>query len=234
MSDNEAIEGADAPVETATEGTVVTDETQDEAAPINENSDDGLAVIAAKLAELGLAPEEPYAIAEVTCTALTLLTDRAARIDQELAAANAALAELASGAAEPKSAKAAKPPKVRKINADAVVLEREGDKDERDAALLKAISEAQTVELAFSNGSNEIAALEPVTIMGNAWRATMVGVQLTIPELLIHGPAPGKQGYPLAGYGLFLDGKLAAYAARGEQLQIGAGANQNVAPDIVF
>lgn len=233
MSDNKAIEGAGVPVEPETESAAVTDAALDEATATDPNAD-GLAVIAAKLAELGIAPEDDFDIAEVTNSALGILTDRVAQLDQELTAANAKLAEIAIDNAAPKSARAVKPAKVRKINADAVGLDREGDKDARDAALLEAIAAAETVELAFSNGSTEIAALEPMTIMGNAWRATMVGVQLTIPELLIHGPAPGKPGYALVGYGLFLDGKLAAYAPRGDQLMVGAGANQNVAPDIVF
>lgn len=198
-----------------------------------------LAAIAGKLGELGLAPEgETFDIAEVTTAALQLLTDRAARLDEELAAANDSVAKLEKAAADalavPKASPAARAPKSRKVSVRDVQLKRDGDDDERAEKLLEAIRGAEVVEIAFSDGAKEIAALDPVQISGEAWRKTMVGIQLTIPELLINGPAVGKAGYPINGYGLFLDGVLAAFSARGEQLTIAGGSKQNVAPDIVF
>lgn len=231
MAETTAIEeGAGTPVDVQEETAAVT---IDEGAPGNPG-DDALALIAGKLGELGLAPDGDYDIAEVTCRSLTALSDAVERREVELAAANKQVEELSAATAKPKTAAAAKPAKARKISADAVKLTREGTEEERKQELLELIGAAEVVEIAFSNGKTEIAQLEPVRIMGPAWRATMVGVQLSIPELIVHGPAPGKPPYPVAGYGLFLDGELAAYGDRGEQLQIGGGSTHNVAPDIVF
>lgn len=240
MSDNQVIEGAEAQNDPATGGDPAAanpaagEQTGGELAQ-DDGSADQLALIAAKLAELGLVePDESYLIGDRTVTVLQSMTDRIARLDTELAAANDELAKAAATLAEPKSAPAAKPARARKIDGSAVKLKREGAKEERDQELLELIGAAGTVEIAFSNGKTEIAALPPVRIMGNAWRATMVGVQLTIPELLIHGPQPGTGAHAINGYGLYLDGELAAYMERGEQLTVPGGSTQNVAPDIVF
>ena len=118
---------------------------------------------------------------------------------------------------------------------DPIVASGEGDEAiSREQAVLLAIGAAETVEVVLSNGRSEILEVSPFAIHGDAWRVSMVGVVLTIPELIVHGPAPGRGAYALGGYGLLLDGELRAYMARGEQLTIAGGTNNNVAPDIVF
>ncbi len=205
---------------------------------MSENTDTtALAVIAAKLEELGLAPEaESWAIDAATVAALDGLTEKVAQLEAANATLSAA-AKKAEGAA--RASKAAAPKGARPVN-DKAVKSPVGQQvsDERvisaSEVLLGMIREAGVVEVAFSNGRTEISGLDPVQIHGDAWRVGVVGLQLTIPELLVHGPGQGRSGYALAGYGLFLDGKLVAYRPRGEQLTIGGGATVNLAPDIVF
>jgi hypothetical protein len=160
--------------------------------------------------------------------------------DDALEAITAERDMLTSAAAAVKSAPKAtaiKAPSVRKISADVVKDPLEGeqvgdDYVSREAKLLTAIAGAGKVEIAFSDGKREIAGMDPVEVTGNAWRVTVAGVQLSIDELIADTPAKGV--FPLAGYGLFLDGKLAAYRDRGGQLSIAAGSRQNIAPDVVF
>lgn len=212
---------------------------QAEAGATVDANAEALAAIAAGLADRGLAPEGDYVIAEVAIDAIDQLR-------AELAAAQAALTE-ANGKLEaaqnaPQATKGKRGSAVRAINAGKVVDLAEaklGDLELGEGAgpsdkLLAAIRAAETVQVAFSNGKNEVAALDPVDIAGDAWRVTIVGVQLTLPELILHGPGHGGEAIPLAGYGLLLNGKLVAYRDRGDQLSIGAGARMNVAPDIVF
>ena len=197
---------------------------------------DALAAIAAALTELGIAPSEPYDIAAVTRAALHELTEQIGQLQAEVASATAA-ADKTKRAASASAGRAAS--KARKISAkdvvDPIAGSAEGDAPiTREQALLLAIGEAETVEVVLSNGKSELSAIAPIAIHGNAWRITMVGLQLTIPELIVHGPAPGQAAYALNGYGLLLDGVLRAYSARGEQLNIAGGSNNNIGPDIVF
>lgn len=157
-------------------------------------------------------------------------------VKQQLAAAHAATAKAKAAAS---ASKGKAPAKARKISADAVKdpIGASGEGDAaltREQALMLAIGGAETVEVVLSNGHTEILEISPLQIHGDAWRVSMVGVQLTISELIVHGPAPGRGAYALCGYGLLLDGVLRAYSSRGDQLTIAGGANNNVAPDIVF
>ena len=200
-------------------------------ATLNSPESAALATIAGTLAELGLAPEGDYAIGEVASEALVALYRQVIALQLEL--------EATKALKEPKAHSGAKPAKLRKINAaavkDPVEGRTEGERSISAAeALLEEISAAETVEIVISNGSTEIPGLLPVVISGPAWRITVVGLQLTLPELLVHGPAADKPGYPVAGYGLCLDGVLRAYQARSDQLMIAGGARMNVAADIVF
>lgn len=177
---------------------------------------------------------------------LNAAADNIERLTAELATVSeerdALASKLEAAETEPKATKGKRGSAVRAINAGKVVDLAEAKLGElvlpegagASEKLLAAIRAAETVQVAFSNGKNEIAALDPVDIAGDAWRVTIVGVQLTLPELILHGPGFGGEAIPLSGYGLLLNGKLVAYRDRGEQLSIGAGARMNVGPDIVF
>lgn len=98
--------------------------------------------------------------------------------------------------------------------------------------LLLAISAAEKVEVVFSDGKAEVAALSALSVSGNAWRKVMNGVQLALPSLIVDGPGPGT--LEVAGYGLFLDGKQAGWAARMEVLRIPVGWKLNLTDDVLF
>lgn len=129
---------------------------------------------------------------------------------------------------EAKALKAVKPAKTRAIAplADDAALSPDD--------LLALIGGAEIVELVFSNGTREIAGIDPMVISGDAWGIGIAGLQLRVPELIVDGPAGRKAPYLLAGYGLLLDGELVAYRARGDVLAIAPGARMNLAPDVVF
>jgi len=112
---------------------------------------------------------------------------------------------------------------------DKLVLNTEDDRK----LMLELIGDAETVEVVFSNGKSEIAGMAPVVLTGSAFRLGIAGLQLTLDELIVHGPAGGQAGFELAGYGLFLDGKPVAWRAR-DKLVIPPGAQMNLASDIVF
>lgn len=130
---------------------------------------------------------------------------------------------------EAKALKAVKPAKTRLV----APLADEGGQLSPDD-LLALIGGAEIVELVFSNGTREIAGIDPMVISGDAWGIGIAGLQLRVPELIVDGPAGRKAPYLLAGYGLLLDGELVAYRARGDVLAIAPGARMNLAPDVVF
>jgi len=103
--------------------------------------------------------------------------------------------------------------------------------------LLKAIGDADQVELVFSDGQAEIVALKPRTISVDGFELLGTDrVRLKVDELRVHGPRPGEVAAPygLRGYGLLLDGKQVAWAGRPEQLSIGAGNQLELKGDVVF
>lgn len=100
------------------------------------------------------------------------------------------------------------------------------------AELLALIGEAQSVELVFSDGTAELAGISGQIIEGDAWRVSIVGLALSVPNLIVTGPGP--QIVELAGYALFLDGKQVAWARRPDVLRIAPGARMNLSGDVVF
>ena len=147
------------------------------------------------------------------------------RLKAQLATSKAAATVLRR---EAKALKAARPAKAR------LVAPLAEDQLLSPDDLLALIGGADIVELVFSNGKREIAGIDPMLISGDAWGIGIAGLQLRVPELMVHGPAGGKAPYLLAGYGLLLDGELAAYGARGDVLAIAPGARMNLAQDVVF
>jgi hypothetical protein len=130
--------------------------------------------------------------------------------------------------------KAAKAPKVSRAIAGAKPrkvgpLDNPGGSD-----LLDAIAAAETVEVVFSDGKFELLQIPALVVSGVAWAKVIGGVALRVPELTLHGPAMGQNPWPLAGYGLFLDGKQAAWAPRPDTLMIGGGMQVNLRDDVIF
>lgn len=130
-----------------------------------------------------------------------------------------------------KAAEAAAPGKLRKIGR---MNFPEGAPT--PAELRALLAEAETVEVVLSDGKSEIAGIAPRVISGDAWEVVAGGLKLNVPELLVHGPGLGspKSAYAVAGYGLVIDGKQVAWAQRGEQITIGAGATFDLKDDVIF
>lgn len=136
-----------------------------------------------------------------------------------------AAADKADKAPRSRAAPAEKRRKIGPVKGDALT----------PAELLQLVQEAQTVEVAFSDGRNELVDVPAQVIEGNAWMVGPSGMLLRLSEMLMHGPLPGKGAHSLDGYGLILDGKLVAYRARENgPLTIPAGTRMNLAADVQF
>ncbi|WP_310532521.1 hypothetical protein [Novosphingobium sp.] len=160
---------------------------------------------------------------EVLIDGLNAAADNTERLTAELATVSeerdALVAKFKEIENAPK-AKAVKAPKPREI----APLKDAFSTDD----LLELVKGAKRVEVAFSNGKTEIAHLPAQVIEGDAWRVGVNGLRLEGVTLSASGPAS------LAGYGLFLDGKLAAYRARSDVLEITSGHTMRLAGDVVF
>lgn len=132
-------------------------------------------------------------------------------------------AKLAAADGAPK-AKAAKAPKVRKVAAV------EGD-PLTALELLELVRGAGKVEVAFSDGKRELAAIPARVISGDAWAVTVAGLALRGIDIELTGMGGMVE---IVGYGLLLDGEQVAYRQRMDPLQIASGAKVSLAGDIVF
>lgn len=145
-----------------------------------------------------------------------------ADLQAQLAEANAKADKAEKKAASAKAG--VKPAKVRKA----------AEIDTFDAIdLLKLIGAAETVEVVFSDGKKEVAALSPLVIEGGAgaWKVRSDGrLQLALPQIIIE-PVGATS---VAGYGLFLDGDQVAWSQRMETLTIANGQKINITDDILF
>lgn len=130
--------------------------------------------------------------------------------------------------------KAAAAPKVSRASAGAEARKVGALENPAKDDLLAAIAAAETVEVVFSDGKLELLQIPALTVSGAAWASVIGGVALRVPELTVYGPAVGQNPWPLAGYGLFLDGKQAAWAPRPDTLIIGGGMQVNLRDDVIF
>ncbi len=144
-----------------------------------------------------------------------------ARLERNLKSVQTKLGKEKAKAAALESAKPAKPRKIGPVEGEPLPSNE----------LLELIEAAELVEIAFSDGQRELASLLPRTITGAAWRETVVGLQLDVGDFVIEGTGERRA---LAGYGLLLDGELAAYAERLDPLLLMPGARYSLTGDIVF
>jgi hypothetical protein len=195
-------------------------ETVDEMlAPVPGDSDSAMAELAARLGAT------EAALAEANEELRDLRQERD-DLSAALTKANAA-AEKAKNAA--KASKGVQGPKARTFRLGGHVSERLSAED------LKAVlSDAETVEVVFCDGGKEVLGIPPVRVQGDAWSVRSQGLLLTVP-VLVHGPGAGHAAYTVDGFGLVIDGKPEIHARRvNGQLTIGAGAQMNIADDIIF
>jgi hypothetical protein len=174
-------------------------------------NDDG-ADLPARVIEL----EEALVVRDAQIAALEA---EAVELRDQLAAAQAATEKAKSAA---RSAKAPTPKKARAIGPV------EGQPAGEDLFVL--IGAADTVEIGFSDGKKELAGLPPLMIEGDAWVRSVAGIALRLPKLTVRS----GDTVSLGGYGLFLDGALTAFAARGEVLIVRAGQDYDLSGDVVF
>lgn len=195
----------------------------------SESSVASLASLSAGNVAAGAISEEAAAApdADPVAVALSALKARGDEIER-LAAERDTLKAAADGSANAPKASAAAAPKVRKVGVmkGEVVWPAPAD-------LLEQIRAASTVEVAFSDGRQEIAAMPALAISGDAWKVTPAGLALTGVEVMVYGPARGQGVYSLAGYGLLLDGKQVLYRPR-DPLAIAPNSQVNLSGDIVF
>lgn len=92
---------------------------------------------------------------------------------------------------------------------------------------------AGTVEIAFSDGTNEIA--PPLKLDSGQDLVPMRGaLRLRAKSAIIHGPAHGEPSRMIAGWALVLDGEPVVYASRYEPLRVAAGQQVEMVGEIVF
>lgn len=156
---------------------------------------------------------------------------RIAELEEELAAARRSIAAHKGATTRAKSTVAelearGKPRKVGAMSGEAL-----GPDD-----LLELIADAETVEVAFSDGRSEVAGLGARQVSGEAWTKTPAGVKLSVgaDDFTVAGPGEGQRPFAIAGYALLLDGEQVAYKPRHEQISIGAGQRFNLSDDVVF
>lgn len=152
--------------------------------------------------------------------------------EREAAVARAEKAEKAAGA-KPKASPAAKSAARKVAKPDW----GENDVDRPKAAeLLEAIEDAETVEIVASDGTHEIRELGAFATQGNQpFRVALQGLIADVGDGVAHGPAGGSGGsFRVEGFGLFLDGKLAAYAPLLTPMGIGAGQQVSFRDAVVF
>lgn len=184
------------------------------------------------------APDAPHLVARIT-----ELEDRNATLEGEAASAaerevqltterDAALAKVAAADKAARAAKltlAGKPAQPRKLTAP---KPDEGETTtDRQKRLRALITDATSVEIAFSDGVKEIAGLLPIKVEGEAWRDHGLGLMLTAPVDL---RAPIDTSVSVAGYALLIDGKVVAATQRGDKVNIAGGTTVSLVDDIYF
>ncbi|WP_374414280.1 hypothetical protein [Novosphingobium colocasiae] len=189
----------------------------------------GLADIAAKLAELDYAMPEGAEIGATACTVLQLLFDAVTRSAGELAAAKREAATWKGQATRARTEKQAALAELAERDPAARARRLPDALPAPDAgALMAAIAVAGQVEIvAFIDGIEELR-IAPCRMRGNVFRQAGGGLCLDLPFEAI-GPAT------VDCWALYLDGELAIARRRdGGQLTMGAGQMHNLGPDVIF
>jgi hypothetical protein len=108
---------------------------------------------------------------------------------------------------------------------------KEGEGPPDATTLLNQIQDANEVEVAFADEGKEVKEVPAEIIHGDdEWVASSIGLTLNTPIEI----GPFDKSIRVEGYGLFLDGNLAAYQQRFEPLEIPAGRIWKLEGDIVF
>lgn len=109
-----------------------------------------------------------------------------------------------------------------------------GEKETLDrAALREAIATGSVVEVAFSDGKNEVAGAKAVDVTGFTWKDHAAGYLLADP-VDVYGRGPDDGTLAIAGYALIVDDKQVAYAPLAEPLRVQPGGHARIVDDILF
>jgi hypothetical protein len=139
---------------------------------------------------------------------------------------DAAKAAADKVAKAPKAAPANRTGKLRKLGAPKEKADPDGQKAIHDAILA-----GSSFELVASDGKQEIAAVDPVTISGDAFQ-DIGGSRLKLTLPIDVNPNASIQ---ISGFGLYdEDGKLVAYCDLPDNVTIGAGSTTRFQDAIVF
>lgn len=151
--------------------------------------------------------------------------------ERDAAIARAEKAERAATTAKASLTKATSPAKPRKLgDMDALA----DDRKEATAKLQELIGDADEAQIAFSDGTREIAGIAPVDVDGPAWNSDHPnGLLLKLP-IDIEGPRDSASSVTIDGYALILDGKQVAYSRRSTPLQVAPGQRVKIENDIIF
>lgn len=191
----------------------------------NKSDDAGeVATLKAQVAQLEADLTEARDGSHSQARRIAELEEENSGLKRSLAAQRGATTKARASVAELEAA--AKPRKIGVLNGEALTPDE----------LMELIEDAETVEIAFSDGRNEVPGLAPRQVSGEAWSKTGAGVKLTVgaDDFMISGPGEGQRPFAISGYALLLDGEQVAYAPRHEQIQIGAGQRFNLSDDVVF
>ncbi len=128
--------------------------------------------------------------------------------------------------ARAKIERASAPAKPRKLGEIAESKQLTGDE------LREAIEEAETVEIAFSDGDREIGTIAPAIVSGDAWKVHPRGLMLAKPVTIEGSGAPSS--VEIGGYALLIDGKQVAWSERSDKLRVAPGQRVDLVDDIIF
>lgn len=189
-----------------------------------DNATDEVASLKAQLEQANADLAEARDGSHSAARRIAELEDENGALKRSLAAQKGATTKARSSVAELEAR--GKPRKIGVLNGEGLTPDE----------LMELIEGAETVEVAFSDGRNEVAGLGARQVSGEAWTKTPAGVKLTVgaDDFTIAGPAEGQRPFAISGYALLLDGEQVAYAPRHEQIQIGSGQRFNLSDDVVF
>lgn len=103
------------------------------------------------------------------------------------------------------------------------------------AELFDLLKDEPRVEIAFSDGRNELAGVSPAVVSGECFTFRRGRLGIDVPNLTVNGPVDERGGRVLAGYALLIGDEQIAWLPRiGGQLTLGAGQTYQLKDDIVL
>jgi hypothetical protein len=203
----------------------------------SREASEAMAMIADNLAAQGMQVEgeAPFETVIKLIAEHKSLTHDLAQAQQSAEEAEAARQKAADDLAKKPRAVKGAPVKRLRACGPVAVIEGEEAPGFDVAGLLAHIGDAETVELAFSDGTHELADAAPLVISGAAWSVSGNRLFLSGVDVPLYGASREGSPFTLAGYGLFVDGRLAAYAPRvNGPLQVSPGTQHSLNDDVVF